>query len=112
MVNKRNVQSDNWCPSGFHSRPFNIFINDIDKQIEYTATNLQRFHKKDGDKLFSRACCDRTRCNGSQVKEGRFRLGTRKNSFIMRVGNHWKRLQREVVDAPPWKHSGSGWMGL
>jgi len=31
---------------------------------------LKRAYKKDGDKLFSKACCNRTRCNGFKLKEG------------------------------------------
>lgn len=35
---------------------------------------LKRGYKKEGDRLFSRVCFDRTTGNGFIVKEGRFRL--------------------------------------
>jgi len=56
--------------------------------------------KKDGDKLSSRACCTRTRSKGFKLKEGRFRLNTRKKFLTMRVVRHWHRLPRVVGDAP------------
>jgi len=56
--------------------------------------------KKDRDKLFIRACCNRARGNGFKVKEGRFRLDIRKKFFMMGVVIHKHRLPREMVDVP------------
>jgi len=61
---------------------------------------LKGAYEKDGDKVFSRACCYRKRGYGFKLKEGWFRLDIRKNFFMMRVVRHWNRLPREVTDAP------------
>jgi len=59
---------------------------------------LQGAYKKNGDRLFSKPCCDRQGI--IIIKEGRFRLDIRKKFFTVRVVKQWHRLLREVVDAP------------
>ena len=65
-----------------------------------SSSLVQGLDRSLGDRLFSRACCRRTRRNGFKLKEGRFRLDIRKKFFMMRVMEPWHRLPREVVDAP------------
>ncbi|KAK4832503.1 hypothetical protein QYF61_023568 [Mycteria americana] len=70
---------------------------------------LKGAYKKDGDRLFNRACSDRTRGNGFKLKEGRFRLDIRKKFCTMRAVRHWNRLQPTVVDAPSLEVFKAGW---
>lgn len=50
--------------------------------------------------FLTRARSDRTRGNGFEMTEGRFRLDKKKKLFIVRVVEHWQRLPREIGDAP------------
>jgi len=71
---------------------------------------MKESYEKDGERRFTRACSDRTRGNGFEQKEGRFRVDLRKTFFMMRVVRCWKRLPKRAVGAPllgVW----SGWKG-
>ena len=51
-----------------------------------------------GNQLLTQVDSDRR--SGFKLKEGRFRLDFRENSFTERVVGHWHRLPREAVGAP------------
>jgi len=61
---------------------------------------LKGAYRKDGENIFRRTCCDRTRSNGFKLRKGRFRLDTRKKFFTIRVVKHLKGFPRETVEAP------------
>jgi len=73
---------------------------------------LKGAYKKYRDNLFSRACCDMTRCNGFKLKKGRFRLGRRKKFFTMRALNTGTGYPERWWMPGAWKHSRPGWTGL
>jgi len=42
--------------------------------------------RKDGENLFSKTCCDRTRSNGFKLRESRFRLDIKEEIFYNEGG--------------------------
>ena len=61
---------------------------------------LKGAYRKDGEGFFIRKHNDRTMGNSFKLKEGGFRLDTKKKFFTVRVVRHWNRLPREAVDVP------------
>ena len=61
---------------------------------------LKGAYKQEGERLFTRVDSDRTRGNGFELRQGRFRLDIRRNFFTQRLVTHWNRLPKLVVDAP------------
>ena len=61
---------------------------------------LKGAYQQEGSRLFERVGNNRTRGNGFNFREGRFRLDVRGKFFTMRVVRCWHRLPREAVDAP------------
>ena len=62
--------------------------------VKYNTPNIN------GNRLFDRAHCDRTRGKVFKPKEGSFRPDLRKKFFTMRVVKHWSRLPGGMADAP------------
>ena len=61
---------------------------------------LKGAYKEEGERLLMSVDSDRTGGNGLRLRQGRSRLYIRKEFFTQRVVKHWKRLPKEVVDAP------------
>jgi len=79
---------------------FSLEKRRLQRELLAAFQYLKWAYRKDGDNLFNKACCDRTRSNGFKLREGRFRLDISKKFFTMRVVKHRNGLPREVVEVP------------
>jgi len=79
---------------------FSLMKGRLQGDLIAACQHLKGTYRKDGENIFSRACCNRTRSNGFKLREVRFRLDIRKKFFTVRVVKHWDRLPREVAEAP------------
>ena len=70
------------------------------RRLQGDLTAKGGLYRTAGGGLFTRACSDRTKGNCFKMKEGRFRLDSRRKLFAVRVGRHWHRLPRAAVGAP------------
>ena len=61
---------------------------------------LKGAYKKDGDKVFSRARCNRTRGNGFKLKEGRFRSDVRKKISYNEGGEMLEQVAQRGCGGP------------
>jgi len=58
-------------------------------------------YNKYGERLFTKACSNKTRVNDFKLKESRFRRDTGEKFFMMKVVRNRNRSPPEAVGAPP-----------
>jgi len=61
---------------------------------------LKGAYKQEGEWLFARVDNDRTRGNGFELRQERFRADIRGKFSTQRLGTHRNGLPKELVDAP------------
>ena len=81
---------------GSFSREKRRLCGDLAAAMRYYEGAL----RKDGEGLLTRECSDKTTGNGFNLREGSFRLDTRKKFFPVRSVRCWKKLPRAAVAAP------------
>jgi len=78
---------------------------------ETSMQYLKGAYKQDGDWLFTWLDSDRTRGNGLQLKDGRFRLNIRKTFLLLRAWTGTS-CPEKLWMPHPWRCSRPGQMGL
>jgi len=94
------IQGMEHLPFKDRLRELGLFSLDKAPRRPETFQYLKGNYKKEGDRLFSKVCCDRIRSDGFKLNERRFRLDKKEKVFTVRVVKHRNGLPRDVVDAP------------
>jgi len=61
---------------------------------------LKGAYGKDGENIFSRACCDRTRSNGFKLRKGGFRLDIKKKFYYHEGGETLEQIAQRSSGGP------------
>ena len=111
---KQKNHHHNKTPSAHNMLLFRLTILQIKGDWRKSFACLQYLnwgYNKEGDRHFSRVCCDKTRGNCFKLKEGRLRLDIREKVFVIRwwdTGTGYKRCGGWLITGDTQGQSGPG----
>jgi len=85
-----NSDSDSSCPRPKPdiSVTFSLEKRRLQGHLIVAFQYIKGAYRRDGERLFTKVCSDRTRHGAFKLKEDRFRLDMRKKFFMVRLLRH------------------------